>query len=145
MRTNNVSGKCVSLGAFNLLVDRCERGVRVTAVTQQSDLSGAVFLDRLRQQKIADNSSGFRGLARGAFRMKEGEGIANLMRFSDIEIPEFVEHVVREFPDDCVLPDDRDFDRSVIVSTDVQATEQYQLAQARKVVRMYRAWEAAQN
>ena len=75
----------------------------------------------------------------------EGEGIANLVRFSDIETPEFVEHVVREFPDDCVLPDDRDFDRSVIVSTDVQATEQYELAQARKVVRMYRAWKAAQN
>jgi hypothetical protein len=76
---------------------------------------------------------------------KEGEGIANLIRFSDIENPEFVEHVVREFPDDRVLPDDRDFDRSVNVSTDVQATEQYKLAQARKVVRMYRAWKAAQN
>jgi hypothetical protein len=65
--------------------------------------------------------------------------------FSDIENPEFVEHVVREFPDVRVLPDDRDFDRSVNVSTDVQATEQYKLAQARKVVRTYRAWKAAQN
>jgi hypothetical protein len=134
----------VSLGALNLLADWCERGVRVTAVTQQSDLSGAVFLDRPRQQKC-DDSPGFRGLARGASRMKEEEGIANLILFSDIENPEFVEHVVREFPDDRVLPDDWDFDRSVNVSTDFQATEQYKLAQARKVVRMYRAWKATQN
>ena len=77
--------------------------------------------------------------------MREGEGIANLVRFSDVTNPEFVEHVVREFPDDRVLPDDRDFDRSVNVSTDVQATEQYELAQARKVVRMYRGWKVAQN
>jgi hypothetical protein len=77
--------------------------------------------------------------------MKAGEGIANLVRFSDIENPEFVEHVLREFPDDRVLPDDRDFDLSVNVTTDVQIVEQYKLAQARKVVRMYRAWKAAQN
>ena len=77
--------------------------------------------------------------------MKAGEGIANLVRFSDIEDPEFVEHVLREFPDDRVLPDDRDFDLCVNVSTDVQIVEQYKLAQARKVVRMYRAWKAAQN
>ena len=77
--------------------------------------------------------------------MKAGEGIANLVRFSDIEDPEFVEHVLREFPDDRVLPDDRDFDLSVNVSTDVQIVEQYKLAQACNVVRMYRAWKAAQN
>jgi hypothetical protein len=77
--------------------------------------------------------------------MKGSEDITNLVRFSDIESPEFVEHVLREFPDNCVLPDDRDFDQSVNVWTDVQAAEQYQLAQARKVGRMYRAWKAAQN
>jgi hypothetical protein len=77
--------------------------------------------------------------------MKAGEGIAKLVHFSDIENSEFVEHVLREFPDDRVLPDDRDFDLSVKVSTDVQIVEQYKLAQARKVVRMYRAWKATQN
>ena len=134
----------VSLGALDLLADWCERGVRVTAVTQQSDLSGGAFSIGLGS-KNADNSPGFRLLARGASRMKEGEGIASIVRFSDIENPEFVEYVVRQFPDDHVLPDDRDFDRSVNVSTDVQAAIQYRLAQARKVLRMYRAWKAAQN
>jgi hypothetical protein len=77
--------------------------------------------------------------------MKVSEDIANLVRFNDIESPEFVKHVLREFPDNCVLPDDRDFNLSVNVWTDVQAAEQYQLAQARKVGRMYRAWKAGQN
>ena len=77
--------------------------------------------------------------------MKAGEGIAKLVHFSDIENPGFVEHVLREFPDDRVLPDDQDFDVSVNVSTDIQIVEQYKLAQARNVVRMYREWKAAQN
>jgi uncharacterized protein YcbK (DUF882 family) len=62
----------------------------------------------------------------------------------DIRNPEFIKHVRREYPD-TLIPDERDFDRSVDASTEIDDHAQYRSAQLRKLKRMYRDWKAAQN
>ena len=67
------------------------------------------------------------------------------VRARDIANPEFMRYVRREWPDAPITPDDRDFDLSADVTTDAQAREQYRKAQTRKLIRMYRTWQAGQN
>jgi hypothetical protein len=62
----------------------------------------------------------------------------------DLTDPLFVAHVKRHHPFP-FKPDDMDFDGSVTATTDVARREQYHLAQARKLMRLYRAWKQEQN
>jgi hypothetical protein len=87
----------------------------------------------------------FVALPLGAPRMRERKRDTGLFSLSDLANLDFVKYLRREFPDDRVRPDDQDFDLSAEVTTDEQASEQYRLADARKVIRMYREWKAAQN
>jgi hypothetical protein len=73
--------------------------------------------------------------------MIDWKAIADLIGDSDVKNPEFVKHVLREFPDSRVIPDDEDFDLSADVSTKFRARKVYRRAQARKIVRMYREWK----
>jgi hypothetical protein len=59
--------------------------------------------------------------------------------------PEFVEHVLRQFPDNRVIPDDEDFDLPADVSTKLRARKEYRKAQAHKIVRMYREWKVTRD
>jgi hypothetical protein len=77
--------------------------------------------------------------------MRERKRDTDLFSLSDLANLDFVKYLRRQFPDDRVRPDDQDFDLSAEVTTDEQASEQYRLADARKVIRMYREWKAAQN
>jgi hypothetical protein len=58
--------------------------------------------------------------------------------------PLFVAHIKRNHPFP-FKPDDMDFDGSVTATTDEERREQYRLAQARKLMRLYRAWKQEQN
>ena len=84
---------------------------------------------------------GFGDFGRGVRSMIDWKAIAALIGDSDVTNPEFVAHVLRQFPDQRVIPDDEDFDLSADVSTESRARKEYRKAQARKIVRMYREWK----
>jgi hypothetical protein len=77
--------------------------------------------------------------------MRERKLSTGLVRVSDLANLDFLKHLRRQFPDDHVLPDDRDFEPLEFPVTDEHAKSQYRRAQARKVIRMYCEWKAAQN
>ena len=77
--------------------------------------------------------------------MIDWKAIAALIGDSDVTNPEFVEHVLRQFPDNRVIPDDEDFDLSADVSTKLRARKEHRKAQARKIVRMYREWKVTRS
>jgi hypothetical protein len=63
----------------------------------------------------------------------------------DIENPRFLAWIeAREgrFP---IQPDPQDLDESVVAETEEEQAHQWRLAQARKMLRLYRVWKADQE
>jgi hypothetical protein len=77
--------------------------------------------------------------------MIDGNDFGETIPESELSNPAFIMHVRREFSNKYILPDEQDFDASADVSTSMQAKAEYRKAQARKLVRLYRSWKAAQN
>jgi hypothetical protein len=61
-----------------------------------------------------------------------------------LEDPEFMRWLNKRFPGP-QKPDEEDCDRSVHAATTAEKAHQYRLAQARKLMRLWGAWKAAQN
>ena len=66
------------------------------------------------------------------------------MRISELEDPQFCRWLESQFSGP-IKPDARDFDVSAKAHTEAERAKLYRLAQARKVMRLYRAWKASQN
>jgi hypothetical protein len=77
--------------------------------------------------------------------MRERKLDTGPISLSDLANLDFVKHLRRQFPDDRVLSDDRDFDPLAFLATDEDTRTQHRRAQVRKVIRMYREWKAAHN
>jgi hypothetical protein len=65
-------------------------------------------------------------------------------KMKDLEDPAFLEHVRQQFPGP-VRPDDEDYDMTARPQTTEEEADQYWVAQARKLMRMYREWKAGKN
>jgi hypothetical protein len=59
----------------------------------------------------------------------------------DLKDPEFMEYLIAAFPDGKILPDDRDFGHEFDLQTEAECIEEYQLAQARRVMRLWQEWK----
>jgi hypothetical protein len=66
-------------------------------------------------------------------------------RLRDLNDPTFLRLLEATFPDGNVTPDDRDYDKRATPRTDAEAAEEYRLAVARRVLRLWWGWKAAQN
>jgi hypothetical protein len=62
----------------------------------------------------------------------------------DLENPAFLKYV-KFRAGQPVKPDHEDFDKTVSAHTVAERAEQYRLAQARKLLRLYREWKAGQS
>jgi hypothetical protein len=58
--------------------------------------------------------------------------------------PDFLEQLRAAFPDGRILPDEEDFDLEINPQTDSECAEEYRLAQAKRVTRLWREWKAGQ-
>jgi hypothetical protein len=67
------------------------------------------------------------------------------MDMKDLMNPAFLEFVREQFPDSPVRPDAQDYDSGAIARTNEEAAGLYREAQARKLMRMYKQWEASLN
>jgi hypothetical protein len=63
----------------------------------------------------------------------------------ELENPEFLAWLAKRVPSMPIEPDPEDFDKSASLITMQQQAEQYRLAQARKLIRLYAEWEAGKN
>jgi hypothetical protein len=60
----------------------------------------------------------------------------------DLEDPDFLRHVEERSGGEKIEPDPQDFDMNAPVRTNAEAAEQYRLAQASKLIRLWREWRA---
>ena len=77
--------------------------------------------------------------------MRERKLDTGLISLSDLANLDFLKHLRCQFPDDRVLPDDRDFDPLAFLATVEDTITPYRRAQVCKVIRMYCEWKAAHN
>jgi hypothetical protein len=63
----------------------------------------------------------------------------------DLENPAFLEYLRQQGIVGRINPDSEDFDWSAPAQTNKERAEQYRLAQARRLIRMYRDWKAKGN
>jgi hypothetical protein len=56
--------------------------------------------------------------------------------------PAFLKYISGLFPDGIVYPDDQDFDKNAKARAEGEMAFHFRLAQARKLVRVWRRWQA---
>jgi hypothetical protein len=59
----------------------------------------------------------------------------------DLENPAFLKYA-KARAGQPIKPDDEDFDKTVSAHTVAERAEQYRMAQARRLIRLYREWKA---
>jgi hypothetical protein len=59
--------------------------------------------------------------------------------------PEFIKWVRHKFPHGTIEPEDQDIDKSAKPVTDAHMANEYRLAIARRLIRLYAEWKIEQN
>jgi hypothetical protein len=110
------------------------------------DLSVLIEATRQNKRVAALTKVGVRGRceARSGTEMNDWSDNLGLASADDVTHPLFVAHLKcnRAF---AFKPDDMDFDGSITATMDEERRGQYHLAQARKLMRLYRTWKQEQN
>lgn len=63
----------------------------------------------------------------------------------DLEDPAFLKFLEGKSPGGPIEPEWQDFDATANPRTEAEQAEQYRLAQARRLIRLYQEWKAGQN
>jgi hypothetical protein len=66
-------------------------------------------------------------------------------RIEDLHDPAFLAYLKEELGGAPIKPDSQDYDPSAMPTTAAQKAEQHRLAQAQKLIRLYREWKTQQN